>query len=752
MKTKPSFLMLPAMAAAFAAVLAGPLRAAEKSFETPFVPPGGGRLGGALAKKEFAFRLPEHVRYSGGSRLALSWRSSPLLLDSSTLTASLNGRQLGSARLGHAPEAGESQGGGSLAVEIPDGVLQPGWNRIAVECLLQTTQVPCRDVDNPAAWVDLDEESGVAVEYETQPIFPELQRFPHSLAETVLMELPEFRASGEGVPEPVVSILLPWDAGDSELRCLVIAAARVGQTGYTPRDAVGVGDISEFAAVSAQRNGILIGLREELLELPLPPSAAGSLERLGDGEGLVAEAIMGKDGGRQTRWVVVSGADPAGLERAALALGNSVALRNAPSNSWIVSADPQISPIAEKLAHPPVGPVRLDTLDGGGIAMKGVFRNAASRTVHFPPGYETVGGGFFELDFSHAENLAGTSALEVRLNDTVLGGISLDAGNTGAAKRRIAIPAGISGRDPSLLAVSSYLDIGSVDCTHRNSERAWLDIAGGSLLDIKSSPLRIDDLRKLDRICLRDAFLRRAAIVAPAEPGGERDAMLKSLAMDLGSRLAQMPVLWPQVATYSGITPPDAARLRGRSGIVLGSADQWAEALGPKTRLVVEESASDSERLVMRGEDVPKDSFDPGLVFAQLLPSPWSGGEVFAAVGGISGYGGDNAVAMLTDPGISDRLGGTVAAYDGRSVVTYDVRTIQEASLAEEFRGAFAFGGGTDPEQQVIQKAEAGLAAANHSVWVLSVAIAVLGALFVSQRLLVRRRKKNGKPSEGSEL
>jgi len=168
---------------------------------------------------------------------------------------------------------------------------------------------------------------------------------------------------------------------------------------------------------------------------------------------------------------------------------------------------------------------------------------------------------------------------------------------------------------------------------------------------------------------------------------------------------------------------------------------------------VVEESASNPDRLLMRGEDVPKDSFDPGISIAQLLPSPWSGGEVFAAVGGLSGFGGNNTLAMLTEPAVCERLRGTVAAYDGKTVVTYDVRSVQEASLAEEFGASFARGGGKgDPEDRSIKKAEAGIAAAGGSILVLSVAIVVLGALFVSQRFMVRRTRKKPGVEEGGEL
>ncbi|MFM8983925.1 MAG: cellulose biosynthesis cyclic di-GMP-binding regulatory protein BcsB, partial [Spartobacteria bacterium] len=139
-------------------------RSAE-SFDLPLLEFGDGRLEGVLAKKDYTFRLPEHVRYEPGSEMVLSYRASPLLLDVSTFTVSLNERQIASARLGHEPDGAEKQNDGVLTVPIPEGVLLPGWNRLVVRCLLQTTQTLCRDVDNPAAWLEFAPATVLRVAY-----------------------------------------------------------------------------------------------------------------------------------------------------------------------------------------------------------------------------------------------------------------------------------------------------------------------------------------------------------------------------------------------------------------------------------------------------------------------------------------------------------------------------------------------------------------------------------------------------------
>ena len=727
----------------------------KTTFDLPLLAFGDGRLEGVLAKREYAFRLPEHIRQEPGSEMVLNFRASPLLLDVSTFTLSLNERQIASARLGHPENEKSTQSEETITVPIPEGVLQPGWNRLVVRCLLQTTQTLCRDVDNPAAWLEFDPGSCVRVAYTNQPLFAEIQRFPESITEPVLMHLSDFRLPDKkSKPAPVVSLLLPEESGDPELRSFLIAASRLGQTVYTPPEAVAVGDLGEFGEIRERCNGVLIGLHDQLASQPLPGHIKKALSELMPGEGFLAELIYGSPESAQHRWIVLSGADSAGLEKAALTLGSSVALRSVPSNPWIIDKPPEISPIVEKMSQPAVGPLKLSSLEDGEILLRGIFRNSTSRQIAFPPGFETSQAGYVEFDFSHAGNLDKTSAFETRLNDTVLGSVALMPSNSGPVKHRFAIPAGIAGRDPSLLSVSSYLDIGSVDCAHRNEERAWLNISGDSTVDIRTVPLKINDLSRLNLLCLRDAFLRRTALLVPESPDFNRNELLKIIALHLGSRLPHMPVLWPEIATYGPDSPPEMERVKNRSGLVLGSAFQWQEAFRGKSRLIIEGGGTHGDQIILRGENVAITDFDSSLSIVQLVPSPWSPDEYFAAIGGLQNYGGETTVELLTNRGIYERLRGTVSALDADlQLVTYDVRTVQEVSLSDQLRFAFSPDRkGEDIEGEEIKKTEAGMVAATINIGIGAGALLLLGGLFLIQRFVVRRRRQNHVHEEGDEL
>ena len=733
------------LAALFAAISAtGGVSAAAAPTTTSgkfFVPLFAGnstRMEGVLASREFVFRLPEHVRYLPGSQFKLVFRASPLLLpDVSTMTISLNGQPLTSVRPVAAGETQPEKRTTELTLE--NDVLQPGWNKLSVRCLLVTTATPCRDVDNPASWVELDGGSGFDVAFAEQALFPELQRFPDALGEPQLMRM------GAKSADPAVSVLVPDKGGDAEWRGVLVAAARLGQLLYLDNEAVRIGSLQEFAAKAPRSNGVIVAKRDDLAAADLPVEFGLPLRGLKSGEGFLGEFITGEPARGQRRWIVLSGADNAGLEKAILALGSAPALRDASANPWIIKEAPVVSPVTGKLAVPAKGPVSFDSLPGGGIMLRGLFRNETSRSWPLPPGWQTAAGGRLALDFSHAENLAKTSAFEVVVNDESIGSIALTEANAQRSRRVLPIPVGLPGRDPSSVAIRSYLDIGTVDCAHRNEERAWLDISGSSTIDVPAEPLVIEDLSRLGLVAMRDAFLRRAVLVVPEEASNERNNLIVSYALHLGRQLSSMPVLWPQLATYGPNRPAAAEIVSGRSGLVFGSSRQWASAFPPGTPLAVEARGNDGRELDLRGRTVPMAEFERGLVMAQLLASPWQKGEIFAVVGGLTGYGGEDALGMLTEPEVGAQLAGNVSALDpeGR-VVNYDTRLAGGDALADVLRDTFL---GNLSAEEIRARQEDKQNRVEGATEFNRVMVAgfggALAAVFLAERLLSRRRRIN---------
>ena len=637
---------------------------------------------GPLASSEFFFEIPQHVELAGPQVMTIRFRASQLLIpDISTATIELNGSPVKSIRL---PGSAGDEGVGTLSFPVRTEDLIAGWNKVLVKCLMQTTDVHCRDVDNPACWFVLEKGTGLALSFRRVKLFPELARFPASITEEQLLRQEELV---DGFPpdkiRPVAALLVPKKLTTPAFRAFVAAAARLGQPGYMPMQAVRVGALEDWNRGSGDTNGLLLGLAADLGGLDLPAEVRSAIGTLKPGEGLLAEFITGEDPAGQRRWIVVSGPDVDGLTKAVLALGSSDALGASALNPWVIRDTPRVSALTERLARPPSQSQSFENLYGGRLTLKGVFRNRVAFAWALPPGYETAPGSELLLEMAHAAGLADNSAVQIDVNDRLLQGIPLGKDGEQCKLVRLGIPEGIIGRAPNSLVVSSYLDIGTIDCGHRNEERAWIEFSPNSFLKIASRPLTIGSLDRFDQLLLRDAFLRRACILLPESASTGDLELVRDVALALGKKLASMPVLWPQAALYSAdnAVPDDA--VKNASVLLLGGASDWAAAL-PKSTLLSIGAVPGKESLRLQGSDVPFRELTSGLVFAQFINSPWSAENCVVAVGGVRGIGGVTASRLLTDPEVLAKLSGTVAGIDKKGrVFQYDVRVANSRSLSE---------------------------------------------------------------------
>jgi hypothetical protein len=681
------------MAVAQTRPAATPAPAAAAPASTAFVPlfkTAEHKLVGPLASTEFFFQLPGHIELTWQPSLTLNFRASQLLIaDISTATFELNGVPLKSIRLPGQTD-GESQ---KVELSLPAGLLRSGFNRVNVRCLMITTDVHCRDVDNPACWLVLEKGTGLTIPYRRLKLFPELGRFPATMTEEQLLRQEELV---EGFPldsiNPVTAVLLPAELGNESFRAFVIASARLGQPTYLPNQGLRVGVLADWQAQSSERNGVLIGLTSDLTALDLPAETRAAVSALQPGEGLISEFIIGETAGAQRRWIVVCGADQAGLVKASLALGSNDSLGAAATNPWVIRDTPQVLPLTEKIAQPPDRPQTFARLYGGELALRGVFRSQASFAWDLPPGYETAEMSELFLEMSHAAGFADASSLMFTMNNRLLPGVALD--NVAQERKlvRLNIPAGIPGRAPNSLAITSYLDIGTTDCAHRNEERAWVAFSPASALAITSRPLIIKGLNRLGYVLLRDAFLRRASILLPKSslPAGLEP--VRDLSLYLGRYLSSMPVLWPDAALYSESEPVPPSLLESTSAVLLGRPSDWRLVLDAKTPLSVDPIPGE-EALRLQGKVVPFNQIPSDAVFAEFINSPWSKDNCVVTIGAIDGIGGDLAVKLLTDQEVLSKLDGTVAGLDSKGrVFHYDVRSSDPRSLSEEILNSLPSG------------------------------------------------------------
>ena len=463
--------------------------------------------------------------------------------------------------------------------------------------------------------------------------------------------------------------------------------ARLGQLGYLGEHHCRLQALEFWKTETDQRAGIIIGRRDQLGGVELPTGVAAALASLGPEQGLMAEFFLGFLT-NQHRVLLVSGADDAGLTKAALTLGSAPALTEVLANPAVIEQPPEISAGLEAEAGPTSANLRL--ADGAPVQLRGLYRSEQSLSNwRLPPGFQLGPGSALHLQVTESPLLVkDRSWLEVLVNDASVATLPLGAQIASSGSVKVPLPRGLDCRDPMNLTFRATLNLGAVDCAGREEENAWVKISGDSTIETVLEAASFERLSQLQQFLLTDRFGRQAAYVVPASPSLEQVRALFALWLELGRNLPSSPVLWPEVVTYERGHPPAATRLKSRSVLLLGSVAQWPAALPPggqATAVVM--TSPDSGIVEIQGRHHEVAAFEPTLVFAQWLRSPWSEGGTLVVAGGWKDYATPALKRLLLDRASVGQLHGDLVALDalGRGA-TYDLHRVSSESLAERIQ------------------------------------------------------------------
>ena len=640
---------------------------------------------GASADRDYFLQLPEHLVLRSGSELRLVLHPAPQLGPQvCALGIAVNDRTVVRTNL-HGVAGSALADPFSVEARVPEDALATGWNRISLRFVLHPTPGTPHLLDNDkATWTVQRSESYLSLAFERLPLFSALARLPQSLVEEKLLH-PDADSPFASLITPAISILIPGRSRDVHLRAVAILGARLGQLGYLSEPHCRLQALESWKAELDQRDGVIIGRRDQLGSIELPAEAAAALASLSPGRGLLAEFFHGPKTNLH-RVLLLSGADDPGLEKAALTLGSAPALAGPLANPAVIDSLPEMPAELDMETKA----TRLRLSDGGPIQLRGLYLSEQSiSNWRLPPGFQFGPHSALHLRFTASPFLRKErSALEVLVNGTPIATMPLGIPTSSVAAVELPLPRGLAGRDPMNLTLRARLDLGDVDCEQRGEENAWVKISGDSSLEASLEPVPVAGLNQVQRFLLADRFARKAAFLVPAGPTLEQVRTLLALWLDLGRNLRSSAVLWPEVVTYRSDRPPDAARLKGRAVLLLGAVAQWREALPPgKHALALVMSSVDSRLVEIQGRPQEVDAFDPTLVFAQMLPSPWSSGETLVLAGGWKDYATPALRRLLLDPASATRLHDELAALDalGRAA-TYDGRQVANESFAEQIR------------------------------------------------------------------
>jgi hypothetical protein len=598
---------------------------------------------------EFMVRLPRHITIRPGSRLVLVLHLGTLPRErTETLPVMVNNQEV-------QPRYVAEAGSVALRIEadVPEPLLADGWNSIVAVLPRQFGTCEVRRA-----------ESHFSLNYERVPLFPELRRFPESLTEEKLLR-PESST-------PTLSIFLPAVLRDVHWRACAILGARLGQPGYFTEGDFEIGDINDWPSAE-NRHAILIGRANELENLPFLSELAPQMSLLAAGRGMLAELVLGNFPD-QRRWIVVTGGDDAGLEKALLTLGSRPALNSLAPSPVEIAAVPNVSLETELLARPSRSPPSFKDLGWREVEIGRAPEHRFGWRL--PPGY-TLRWGRLTLNFFHPKEIA-SGTLEVSVGGMEIGRVALTPENSDGGSAELLLPEEMGGVDPAMFTFGA-----STTNTHHRGPIAV--VLGNSALETITEPARIAGLEDLITLLLRESFLRRTAFVLPGRASLSETKLLADLAMRLGKQLPSSPVLWPEACTFDAGRHPSLKCVTNRSVVVLAPVSLWAEAVPPKTLLIIKQVGRDTVRIQGRRSHVS--DFGPNLTVMQLLPSPWTGGEWLITVGGWQGMDLSTMRHLITVAPGEGKIYGNLAGADGRGrFAAHDSRRPMGEYFAQRLR------------------------------------------------------------------
>jgi hypothetical protein len=661
---------------------------------------------------EFVFGVPRHINPQAGSEITMvmHFRAMPSMTREPVLLT-LNGHEL---------QPQFSADTRSLALQIraavPESHFQAGWNELTA--LLPREFGTC-EVRRA--------ESRLGLNFERAPLFPELRRFPESVAEEKFLR-PDSKS-------PIVSLLVPARRRDVHLRACAIVAARLGQQSYLDNSDCDLLEIGNWPAAE-DRNAIIIARSDELANLPMLAEISPGLGALGNGKGLLAEFILG-DFPNQRRWILATGGDDAGVEKAALTLGSDPALSVLPPSPAEIAVAPEVSPALDLLAQP--SPKRVTFKELGWRDIQ-VGRHPEHRFGwRLPPG-STLMGGELTLNFFHRSETGGV--LEVFLGPTRIGRIALNRENAEADSVKLPLPQLAAGTDPVMFTFRAV-------ATNFQYRGPIATVLGTSGFDAAIQPARVSGLEHLDTLVARDSFLRRTALLLQNQPNPTETRLLFDLAMNLGRRLPSSPLLWPQACTFDHDRRPAEGCVAGRSALLLAPVSAWRYAV-PRKSLLIQYLDENTVRIQGRRSKIA--DFEPTLTLMQLMRAPWQDDEWVVGIGGWRDLDVATTKTLISRAAVEGKIYGNMAAADAQGRFTaHESRRPANVYFAQRLKRDLPTGLGLEETNRRLAEADArrgqSLFLNRFLIWFVGIFI---GLIVLGRLLLLWERARHYKESETS--
>ncbi|MDD4239150.1 MAG: cellulose biosynthesis cyclic di-GMP-binding regulatory protein BcsB [Desulfotomaculaceae bacterium] len=394
----------------------------------------------------FWFMLPNGTKL--GDKCSLSLRMSvtgTLINDYSSVTLLINNVQISSIHIMDIIHNNV----GCWTVPIPaerlktDGTL----NELKVVTTQRSILGDCADIDNPSNWVTLEESSCLDLDV-LRMSDPDLST-----------ALPYFFNRVDQTNRTNAEFILPSGADYNTRAAMLTIASAIGAE-YPAKDNVRF-TVSQGSSASEEQNRIYIGLGSQ------QPKSTTTIPALAAGNGYLAVA---RNGSRND--FCISGADAAGLAKAAAFFTNAKYLAQLSGSSAVVSTD--LRNKAEEFTKKEDGYYSLSDFGYDTASLAGAFHQEVTYVLKQPEGIRSGSGSYVEIHFRHSTALvADTSLLTVYVNNVAINSIQMSDSNAAGDTIKAKIPASALEKSTINIKVECYNYLGKVDCSKDYYDTAW---------------------------------------------------------------------------------------------------------------------------------------------------------------------------------------------------------------------------------------------------------------------------------------
>ena len=492
---------------------------------------GDETLRGVLVTRDYSLRWPDAWNPKSGNSLTLHFSHSLALDEHSSMAVDWNGTRLTSVLL--TPQNADN---GVLEVDIPEDLIEIGYNQLRLVLYMGIHDDYCEDLDNPAVWTTIHSTSFFDFSFEPAQPALDLSLFPAPLID------------GSTIVENQITFILPAQPSLKELNVVAAVSAKLGQVAAWRNIALDVKygpSASDVANIPGDQ--IYVGTLDQLGAYSFLDFSSITSDTRKPGVGLIWEQYSPGDEAGVA--IALTGMDEAGVETAGrvLADASTYALLSGPLG--VIMDMPDLKTDGEVTGQI----ITLEELGYRDITARGTHDQTINFIIPLPMEWIVETEGTFNLHFAHSELLnPQQSSMNILLNDVPISSIALTKENSTDGQVEIRLPARLFKVGDNKLTVLANLNLvenyeDRLRCWDDYEDEAWIVAYADSSINLPPGPGEVNaDLSNYPYNFLRSANLSDVAFVLPASPSERVALAMANIASRLG-HFVDSKALYPRV-------------------------------------------------------------------------------------------------------------------------------------------------------------------------------------------------------------